>query len=151
MQIIENQSLILHNLLSYKTELRLKDIPEFIKHMRDSLSVLNIRSNNKFIFRITDDVSSEKKISAEILIPIDGEFTAGDEYTLKPVFKLINAVSLRHEGEISFITDSRDILQKYISNNSYEAITCPYYRIIRSDNEHDCIIDIYIGINGNTL
>ena len=97
------------------------------------------------------DPAQERNV--EILIPVKGEFASCAQYEKKPVFKLINAVSARHEGSFSALAKTEQQLLQYAQEKAYQVITEVYYSIVRMDagNPENCIIDLYIGVNYNIL
>ena len=151
MQIIEKQTLSYRNLVSYKTKTRIKDIPQLLRYIRENLHNLGLASVGRTLFTINNKDVPEEVFDVNILIPVEGEFTSCKEYVHKPVFKLINAVTIRHEGNISGIAYTLETLREHISRKAYETVTIPYYSVVRVDETGDSIIDIYVGINYNIL
>ena len=149
MQILEHQSLYLNNLISCKMHIQREKTPFMIQHIMDNIGSLNLRPSGKLLF--TEDICEYRNI--EILIPVDHDFEPCEQYGKKDVFKLINAVSARHEGAFSETGKTEQRLLDYIQEKSYQMITLPYYRIVRLDEAcaSSCIIDIYIGVNYNIL
>jgi effector-binding domain-containing protein len=151
MQFLDNQMLMFSNLLSYKTNVKYKDIPRLLEYIRDNLNVLGISPKNRTIFTLHGENRKQEDVEIEVLIPVNGRLNDVQMYNFKTLFKLINAVSVRHEGDFSLIPKTREGLLRYIEQKNYESVTDPYYRIIRLGTGNDCIIDIYIGINSNIL
>ena len=149
MQILEHQSLYLNNLISYKLHIPREKTPFIIQHILDNIGSLNLQLSGKILF--TEDIYQYRNM--EILIPVDQKFEACEQYGKKEAFKLINAVSARHEGAFSETERTEQQLLDYIRSKSYQAITPPYYSIVRLDETHvgSCILDIYIGVNYNIL
>ena len=140
MQIIENQTLIFYDLLSYRTKVSLGELPGMIKYIRENLDALDIAAN-----------TDSGRMDTEILIPVEDEMDSCSEFSFKPEFKLINAVSVRHEGSLALTEETTQRLMDYIDEKEYNPVTKPYYRIIRMESDQDCIIDIYVGIEYNIL
>lgn len=148
MQILENCSLFLENLISYKTNAKKEDVPKLAKHIFQNISALGVTAGERIYF--TENEKEEKNI--EILIPIKGEINEREEYGHKDLFKLVNAVTIRHEGSIADMKKTEEKLEEYIKQKFYDVITPYYYNIIRlDDNPCDCIIDVYVGVNYNRL
>lgn len=149
MQILEYQSLYQQNLLSYKLHLPREQVPSVIRHMLNNIESLGIKPAGKIIF--TEDIYQYKNI--EILIPVDKSFASCEQFEKKAAFRLINAVSARHEGDFSALEKTEQKLLQVIRERACQMITVPYYNIIRLDPENlsSTIIDIYIGINYNLL
>ncbi|MBR6967483.1 MAG: hypothetical protein IKH78_03025 [Ruminococcus sp.] len=151
MQFLDKQILMFKDLLSYKTNIKYKDIPKLLKYIRENLNVLGISPNNRTLFTLHGEDREQEDVEIEVLIPVNGRLSDVQMYDFKALFKLMNAVSVRHEGDFSLIPNTREGLLKYIEQKKYESVTAPYYRIIRLGTDNDCIIDIYIGINSNIL
>lgn len=149
MQILEHQSLFFTNVISYRSHLDMEQLPALSEHIRTNVCKLGAQLSGKLVF--TENNDDYKNI--EILIPVNVELNNCTEYEYKPVFKLINAVSVRHEGGFSNLEKTHQLLVDYIKKKSYQVITAPYYSIIRlePDDLSNCIIDIYIGTNYNIL
>lgn len=149
MQILEHQSLFFENVISYRSHIDMKQLPALSEHIRTNVCKLGAQMSGKIVFtEKSDDYNN-----IEILIPVNIELTNCNEYEYKPVFKLINAVSVRHEGVFSNLEKTEEFLMDYIRKKSYQIITAPYYSIIRlePDDLSNSIIDIYIGTNYNVL
>ena len=148
MQILEHQCLHLNNLISYKTIVEKKRLNELIKHIKDNVNSLQLYIKDNILFTASP---VNDKLNIEVLVPVTGEAHDCENYRVKSIYKLNNAVVIRHEGCLSEIEGTIDCLNQYIKNKNYQSITAPYCRIIRSDNDRDSIIDIYIGLNNNVL
>ena len=149
MQILEHQSIYMNNLISYKLHMTREKTPSMIRHILKNIGILNMQPSGKIMF--TEDDGQYQNM--EILIPVDHEFEPCEQYGRKNTFKLINAVSVRHEGDFSETKKTEQKLLDFVKEKSYQMITKPYYSIVRLDDEHigNCIIDIYIGVNYNIL
>lgn len=89
----------------------------------------------------------------EFLIPVNKKISESSAFKFKPVFRLVNAVKIRHEGSIRKIECAENTLDEYITQNAMQPITPVYYLFIQSteyDNE-DNIVDLYKGISENIL
>lgn len=148
MQILENRSLYMENMISYKTNLPKEEIPKLAEHICRNVSALGVEPTNKLCFTY----STEDKNDIEILVPVIGDISAHSKYGHKKLFRIINAVTIRHEGSLADIDITEKKLVDYIEDRSYEMITKPYYNIVRlTEDAADCIVDIYIGTNYNKL
>ena len=149
MQILEHQTLILHNLISYRTKMKREALPAFIRHSLANIGSLGMVPAGRILF--TEDNSQSQNM--EVLIPVSQEPAACEEYQNKPIFKLLNAVSARHEGNLADMDKIEQRLRAYANSKAYQIITNPYYSIVRLDPESPggAIIDIYLGINANIL
>ena len=153
MQYIQHMNVYAENLISYLTNIKKADIPKVIQHIHDNLSALGFSANGRFIFTFKENDISDETHSAEILIPVKGEITPSENYGKKPIFRLVNAVMTRHEGSVSDISRTETALKDYIQKNNYEPITNAYYLVVRNGDTFgsDCIFEVYIGINYNSL
>lgn len=153
MQFIEHINIYAENLITYTTSIKKSEIYKIIQHIDDNLSALNIKAAGKFIFTFKEDKNSDEVQPVEILIPVKGEIGSSDSYGKKLIFRLINAVMTKHEGSINDISDSEQALKDYIQKNNYEPITNTYYVVIRNGDTFgaDCIFEMYIGVNYNSL
>ena len=155
MHIFKNQILQYENVLSYRTEIPISDLNSMIIFIQENTDALNL----KICGNIAATVHGEKTISGlkmsdiEFLIPIDKKIKENSAFKFKPLFKLVNAVKLRHEGSLSKIKESEYILNEYISQNALQSVTQIYYLFIQSTeyDNGDNIVDIYKGINENIL
>ena len=155
MFILRNQILIHSNLLSCTVAIKNNNICAALANIRKKVIDLDLKicdwiiattkaGNTEF-----DDNSPEM----EFLIPIDRQIESFENFIFKPQFKLINAVKIRHEGEINSVKQSEILLKEYIKKHNLEPITGHYYSYIQAleDSPESSIIDIYVGINMNQL
>lgn len=153
MQILKNQSIYMSNLISYKSHVKKEKILDLIDYVANNLKNIGIKIRDKFIITTDFEVGADGLCGIEMIIPIDGNIESNEYYTFKPIFRLTNAVSIRHEYNVDLLPFTEDKLIQYIKDNNYEAITKPYYVIMRynKDYPNDSIIDVYIGTNYNIL
>ncbi len=102
-----------------------------------------------------ETLNGQSILDMEILIPLDKEITVLGEYTLKPVFHIVNALYARHEGNPSIIQNTYNEMLAYINQNKLQQITAGYNVQIKDMlpgmSPDDMIIDVYIGMNPNIL
>ena len=148
MQITEHQSIQLHNLISYKKNIRRSDILRLARYISDNLNVLSLELIDRILFTEAGTQNDGDVFSTEILIPVRGDIMRCDEFQYRPSFVLSDAVSIRHIGKLSRLSETESIIRKFITEKNYKTATPAYYSIVRNDsaNSSDCIIDIYIGI-----
>ena len=91
----------------------------------------------------------------EILVPMNKEILLPDGYLFKPIFKLVNAIKIRHEGNPAFLQKSADEMTEYIQENKLTPITVGYNVIVNEPKTpqdiDNMIVDIYVGVNPNIL
>ncbi len=150
MQILEHQSLFLYNVISYKTFLPVSKIPEITEHLHRNINALGVELTGNIMLKKIDDDTGR---NFEILVPVSEAVKSRQEYSYKPIFKLLHAVTVRHEGNYLNIAQTEQKLMDYIEKKSYQKATVPYYSIVRldTDNTNSCIVDIYVGVNYNVL
>lgn len=149
MQILEHQSLCLRNLISCQMNLTPEKLPSMLQYVLKNASGIGITPSNRIL--VTEHPNESENF--EILIPIQSKVAHCDSYTYKEQFKLFNAVLIRHEGDFSILERTKQRLLEYITEKKYQAISEPYYSIVRLSpkNPKSCIIDIYVSISLNVL
>ncbi|MBP7185215.1 MAG: DUF5085 family protein [Ruminococcus sp.] len=149
MQIIERQSIFLFNVIKYKINVEKIRFPAFIEHIERSISALGVKLTERVVFRFADHGDNA---DYELFIPVDKELQSREEYGFDAVFRLLQAVTVRHEGNFLDLGKTEKRLVEYIKKKNYTIISEPYYRVIRipaSNCFTDCIVDIYIGVKYN--
>ena len=146
MQILEYQSICLRNLITYKTECGWDQLPSLIVFTYENLETLGAELAGRAI--ITAEGCGTQEL--EILVPIQKPLPSRNEYQFKPLFHLMNAVSVRHEGNFSQICRTEQRLREYLAAHDYEAVTQPYYQVVRI-SEGSCIVDIFVGIHDSPI
>ncbi len=84
----------------------------------------------------------------EFLIPIGKTITGNQHFHFKPIFKINNAIRVRHYGPLNRIDTSIKKSFGYISENALVASTDPYVRVWDYTRE---VYDIFVGISENLL
>lgn len=148
MEIIEKQYLSVESLLSYKTRSTYGRLGKLIDHISKSLELLEFEQIGNIIFSLKENTydTDETILDLEFLVPVDKKFKSNEFYVYKPEFKIFNAVKARHIGTYDTLINSRNKMQKYLSQKCYQPITDFYYYINGSN-----LVDIYVGINGNIV
>ncbi|MDQ2085163.1 AraC family transcriptional regulator [Herbivorax sp. ANBcel31] len=100
-------------------------------------------------------VDSDGTLDMEILVPMDKLVELPSEYRLKPVFKLVNAVYARHEGNPSNLQNVYNEMLGYIKENNLQQITTGYNVTVKDITPNmsmdEVVIDVYIGVSENVL
>ena len=141
MPVIEHQALIHYHVLSYETIIESSQMQEMIEGIHRSVSALGLQQCGNII-------TTRKGIKTEFLVPVNKKFETTEYYKYKPVFRLVNALKVRHYGDFSDIHVCVDEIIRYINDNSLMAITNPYY--VDKDPANS-IYDVYIGVSENEL
>lgn len=145
------------NLLSLKGKIRQSDIPDEMMKIGKYLRKKGIRKKGPIITTTFDMemVDEEPILDMEILVPLNKHLELDEGYKLKKTFNLVNAVSIRHEGDPNQLQDAYNRLLSYIETNRLQRIT-PVYNVYVNDltaeqSLEEMIIDVYIGINPSIL
>lgn len=87
----------------------------------------------------------------EILVPLHNQVTLPKEYTLKLIIKIVNALSIRHEGHQGKLQETINELNEYILKHNKQVITATYNVIVKDvmkqEDLDNMIIDVYVGCN----
>jgi len=152
-QIIQNQNIYMRDIISYTADIKKTEIINLIRYVSQNIKALDLRIGNKIIYTIKSYNQNSGKHNVEVLIPVRGKVSKSEGFEYKKVFKLVNAVTVRHEGSIDSIDTTEKCLEEYIASNNCQPLTKPYYRVIRESGSSsvDSIIDIYIGVDYNEL
>lgn len=139
-----------NNLIVCKKKISQEDIFKFIRYASENIRALDLEISDNVIFTT---IKSDDADMIKVIIPVSGQVRPCGEFEYQPVFKLVNAVAIRHEGGFEVIGSTEKQLAEYIEENHFEPITAPYYVLVRNDsaNYDNNIIDIYVGVNYNIL
>ncbi len=155
MHIFKDQILQYENVLSYRTKIQISDVNKMIGFIQRNTDALDL----KICGNIAATVHEKKNISGmemsdiEFLIPVNKKISESFAFKFKPVFKLVNAVKIRHEGSMKQIERAEHTLDEYITQNAMQPVTPVYYLFIQCTeyNNEDNIVDLYKGISENIL
>ena len=155
MHIFKDQILQYENVLSYRTKIQISDVNKMIGFIQRNTDALDL----KICGNIAATVHEKKNISGmdmsdiELLIPVNKKISESFAFKFKPVFKLVNAVKIRHEGSMKQIERAEHTLDEYITQNAMQPVTPVYYLFIQCTefNNEDNIVDLYKGISENIL
>jgi hypothetical protein len=157
LKIVEDQTLRMENVLSYRRELTPSDFKMAVKEINTLITELNATKTghtvtvNHVVF-----VDNAPKSEFEILVPLDRkvEFVR-NFFSFKPVFYLEHAVKLSYSGKYSELNTAAVAAQKYISDHNLVPVTPAYCVNIQEYepeySDRDIVEDIYIGISRNVL
>ncbi|HOA80565.1 MAG TPA: AraC family transcriptional regulator [Defluviitaleaceae bacterium] len=104
---------------------------------------------------MVETINGENYFDMEILVPMDRKVDLPSDYNFKQLFKIVNAVYVRHEGNPAFLQKVYDEMLLYITKNSLQQIT-PAYNVTVKDllpgmSADELVIDVYIGVSENIL
>lgn len=157
MGVKENQELLLQNVLSFRGKVTQRQMQEEMMKIGQVLQNLGAQKNGPITTATytVEQAGNEQLMDIEILVPLDRQVNLPNEYNLKPIIKIVNALSIRHEGHPGKLQETIDELNEYIIEHAKQVIT-PTYNVTVKDVERQedldqMIIDIYVGINSNIL
>lgn len=157
MNITENCKLELENVISFRGKVTQQQMSQIMKEMeqiiRDNLAEKNGPS-------VTATFSVENNglqpiMDIEVLIPLNKEVQVPADYKFKPLFRLNNAVKIRHRGNPAMLQNSANDLMRYINDHKLMPITAGYNVTVQEpadQNDVDSlIVDMYVGVSDNIL
>lgn len=155
MLFLEQQYLELENVLSYRTRVDINRLNGILSYVEKNADALGLTVTGNILFTVTEKISEHNKciVGIEILIPVNKKFESCEQYIYKPVFKLVNAVSVRHCGMYSDIEMISSLLEGFLKESNLKPISNIYYMAVRNDEDHplSSILDAYVSVNGNLL
>lgn len=157
MEITQNQTLEMQNLLSYRGRMTQQ---EFTEKAQQIERILQEHGAQKAAPVVTTTFSIEQGamgpiMDAEILVPLNKEIPVPSGYVWKPQFLLTNAVKLHHVGNPAMLQNSVNELNAYITQHRLVPITSGYNVTVKEAKtplELDTMeIDVYVGVSPNVL
>lgn len=139
--VIEHQMLNYEYILSYKTKVDDKIIPDMLKSLKENIAVIDLEICGNIILTKNDEIT-------EFLIPVNKKFEGNQHYVFKPGFKLVNAARQRYYGKLDNIDAGLKELNSHIFEHSLTPITNYYIMEVDADNG---VYDIFVGISENVL
>ena len=95
-----------------------------------------------------EQVANEQAMDIEILIPMDRKIKLPNEYTFKPIIKIVNALCIRHKGHPGGLQDTINRPNSYILEHKKQVITATYNVTVKDamsqEELNDMIIDVYV-------
>lgn len=156
-EITENTVLEMSNVLSYRnksTQRQLAIASKEIEELLKNNGAKKVGASVSTTFLI-DTTGAEPMLDVEILIPIDKVISVSAPYVIKPVFRLRNAIKIRHKGNPALLQNTANELMKYIKNKGLMPITSGYNVTVQEPagptDIDNLIVDIYIGVSDNIL
>lgn len=153
MEIKENQELIMENVLSFRGKVTQQQMQEEMMKIGQELQKLGIQKNGPITTATysVEEVSGEQLMDIEILVPLDKQVQLPKEYTLKTTIKIVNALSIRHEGHPMKLQEAINELNEYILEHKKQVITATYNVTVKDAMKQEdlerMIIDVYVGCN----
>lgn len=155
MLFLEQQHLELENVLSYRTRVDINRLSGILRYAEKNADALGLIITGNILFTITEKISDSNKciVGIEVLIPVNKKFESCEQYIFKPVFKLVNAVSVRHCGLYSEIDSVSTSLEDFLKRKNLKPISNIYYMAVSNNEEHplSSILDAFVSVNENLL
>lgn len=157
MNITENCKLEMENVISFRGKVTQQQMPQIVKEMEQ---IINENSAEKKGYSATatfavENNGSQPIMDIEVLIPLNKEIQVPSNYQFKPIFRLNNAVKIRHQGDPVMLQNSANELMKYITDHKLTPITTGYNVTVQepaNPNDVDSlIVDMYVGVSDNIL
>lgn len=155
--ISENSTLEMDNVISYRGKITQQQTAQIMDELGQIIKENNAKKNGPAVtatYAIEND-GMQSIMDIEILVPLSRKINVPSNYTFKPVFRLKNAVKIRHQGNPKMLQNSADELMEYISVKRFMPVTAGYYVTIREPvNKNDVqglIVDMYVGVTENIL
>ena len=157
MTITENNTLEMKNVVSFRGKVTQQKMEEVMRNF-ENLIQENKACKTWPTVTVTYAVENEfgqSVMDIEVLIPLDKKIATYSDFKFKPLFRLNNAVKIRHEGNPAMLQNSANELMQYINSHDLMPITAGYNVTVRepaSQNDVDnMIVDMYVGVCDNIL
>ena len=153
-RILQNQTFEMINVLSRRGKFSQNEIQTEMQKIDELLREKGAKQNGSVV-TATFAVEPSGIMDIEILVPLNKVISAPYGYAFKPVFKLTNAVKIRHAGNPALMQKSVDELNDYIQANNLVPITAGYNIMVNepanAQNLDNMIVEIYVGVSPNIL
>lgn len=157
MNITENCKLEMENVISFRGKVTQQQMSQIVKEMEQIISENSAEKKGSLAtatFAVESN-GSQPMMDIEILIPLNKEIHVPSDYKFKPIFRLNNAVKIRHQGNPAMLQNSANELMKYIADHQLTPITTGYNVTVQEPtNQNDVdslIVDMYVGVSDNIL
>ena len=155
-EISEGNILELRNLISYRNKITQQQMAAIMNEMNEIISSNGaVKTGNPIstTFSVENNLS-QPMMDIEILIPLNKTIPVPSGYSFKPIFRLNNAVKVRHTGNPATLQQMADELMKYIREKKLMPITSGYNVNLNEESKDDIenfSMDIYVGVCDNIL
>jgi len=148
------KELKMENVLSLRKKMRQEEVQQEMIKIGRFFEANGIKKSGN-IATTTYSIDPDGTLDIEILIPMDKSVDLPSEYKLKPVFKLVNAVYARHEGNPANLQNVYNEMLAYIKEKNLQQITTGYNVTVKDITPgmsiDEVVIDVYIGVSENIL
>ena len=150
-EIIENQTLEVENLLSFRGNVTQAEMATIGSEMEETVNRAGAKRTGSPI-TATYGVEGET-VDVELLLPIDKKIESIGNYTYKEKLKIVNAVVAKYVGNPTGLQNACNELNQYIIEHKLVPITVGYNvtKKINPMNMEETEIDVYVGISPNIL
>jgi effector-binding domain-containing protein len=153
----EGRELKLENVLSLRKKMTQNEIQQEMIQIGNFMQQNNLKKSGPVVtttFAIEQNGTSPL-LDMEILVPLDKDIPLPEQYRMKKLFHLKNAVYARHEGNPQLLQNTLNSMVQYIQNNKLQQITPAYNATVNEPKPGEgldkLIIDAYIGVNPSIL
>lgn len=152
-----NAKLEMKNVISYRGKIYQQQMINITKEMNE---IAEKNGAKKIGPIVTSTYSVENNglqtmMDVEIQFSLSKQIEVPNNYKFKPLFRISNAVRIRHCGNPALLQQSANKLMMYIKENKLTPITTGYNVTVQEqtspDNANDMIIDMYVGVTDNIL
>ena len=154
-EILQNQTYEMENVLSRRGNFSQAELQTELQKIGVLLKELVVEKNGSIVTATFSIEPTSGVMDIEVLVPLNKAVALPEGYTLKPAFKLTNAVKVRHAGNPALLQKSADELNAYIQTNALTPITVGYNVTVKEptspEDIENMIIDMYAGISPNIL
>lgn len=155
MLFLEQQYIEFENVLSYRTRVDINRLNDLLNYAEKNADALELTVTGNILFTVTEKIRERSRciIGIEMLIPVNKEFESCEQYICKPVFRLVNAVSVRHIGLYSDIDSVSRSLEMFLKEHSLMPISNIYYMAVKNDKVQplSSVMDAFVSVNENLL
>lgn len=155
--ILEKQTLEMKNVLSYRAKMNPQDLSVAMNkmgHIAKENGATKAGNAATATYSV-EVIKGQQVMDIEILVPLDKEISTQGDYVFKPVFKIINALSIRHEGNPVLLQNTINQLNEHVIKNKLQVITATYNVTVKEPTSQadvdQMIVDVYVGISPNIL
>lgn len=156
-EIVENVTLEMTNVLTYRGKVTQQQMMIIAKEMNDIIIENNANRTINSVSATYEIMGKGKDavMDMEIMLPLDRHIDVHAPYKIKPIFRLKNAVKIRHEGNPALLQESVNKLMQYVYDRGLTPITPGYNVTIQEpkspEDIESLIVDLYIGVCENIL
>lgn len=155
MEIKKHQEVRLENLLSCRKKIKENEIDKEFAAMGDFIRTYKLNQIGGVITTVHKIDKDNSLLDMEIMIPIEHEAKTLKNYTVKPVFHLVNALHLEYKGNPENLGEAHQEIYKYVATNQLRPIT-PLYnfygnKLDESQSIEALKVDLLIGINPSII